>query len=46
MITGAPKMGVTAFSGKTVPVPGMTVKRLQSSAIADPSSIVTGRSMR
>ena len=46
MITGAPSTGVTALRGKTVPMPGTTVSKLQSNAMHEPVSIVTGSNMR
>ena len=42
MMTGAPKIGVTAFSGITPDSPGSTQIKLQNKANAPPASSVTG----
>ena len=41
-MTGAPSIGVTAFKGSIVLLPGITVSILQSKATHDPQSNVTG----
>ena len=45
MMTGAPRMGVTALSGSIPVSPGSVQRRLQSRAVALPVSIVTGISV-
>ena len=41
-LTGAPSIGVTAFSGNMLCVPGSTISRLQSNAMQEPVNNVTG----
>ena len=41
-MTGAPKIGVTAFKGKRLLVPGTTISKLHNRATQAPNSIVTG----
>ena len=43
-MTGAPKSGVTALSGMMPPPAGNTQRALQSRAMAEPMSMVRGRS--
>ena len=44
-MTGAPSMGVTAFNGSILLVPGITISILHNRAIQEPASIVTGTSI-
>ena len=41
-MTGAPNIGVTAFKGRILLVPGTVISRLQSKAMHVPVNIVTG----
>lgn len=45
IMTGAPKIGVTALSGKILLVPGKTITRLHNKATQAPVNNVTGTSI-
>lgn len=41
-MTGAPNIGVTAFKGNIVLLPGTTISKLHNKATHEPANIVAG----